>query len=234
MLLSIIIPIYNEEKTIDKIVKKVMDVKLDLGKEIILVDDGSKDDSRNILKKYSKKKGFKVILKERNEGKGSAVITGLKASKGEILLIQDADLEYEPKDYPNLLKPILKNESKVVYGSRFKSSKGHLKDSKITYNLHLAGNKFLTSFTNFLYNSKLTDMETGYKIFTREVYTKLNLKAKRFEFEPEITSKILKNGFKIVEVPINYYSRGFKEGKKITMLDGLKAVYYILKYYLVN
>jgi dolichol-phosphate mannosyltransferase len=230
MLLSIIIPVYNEEKTLEKIIKKISNVKLKIKKEIILVDDGSIDKSRSILKKYSNKKGFKVILKKKNEGKGAAVITGLKVSKGNILLIQDADLEYEPKDYPKLLKPILEKKTKVVYGSRFKSKKGHLKDDKITYDLHSFGNKFLSNFTNFLYNSKLTDMETCYKVFTREVYNKLNLKSKRFELEPEITSKIFKKGFKITEVPINYYSRGFKEGKKITIIDGLKAVYYLLKF----
>jgi glycosyltransferase involved in cell wall biosynthesis len=230
MLLSIIIPVYNENKTIEKIIKKISAVKLKIKKEIILVDDGSIDGSREILIKYSKKKGFRIILKDKNEGKGAAVITGLKASKGNILLIQDADLEYEPKDYPVLLNPIISNESQVVYGSRFKSNKGHLKDDKITYNLHAAGNKFLTGFTNFLYNSNLTDMETCYKVFSRRVYETLNLNSKRFEFEPEITSKILKNGFKIAEVPIHYYSRGFKEGKKITIIDGLKAVYYLLKF----
>ncbi|MDD4353421.1 MAG: glycosyltransferase family 2 protein [Candidatus Nanoarchaeia archaeon] len=234
MKLSIIIPIYNEDKTLEKIIKKISDVKLKIKKEIILIDDGSHDKSREILKKYSKKKGFKVILKKQNEGKGAAVITGLKASKGDILLIQDADLEYEPKDYPKLLIPLLENKAKVVYGSRFKSNKGHLKDDKLTYSLHTIGNRFLTGFTNFLYNSNLTDMETCYKVFTREVYNKLNLKSKRFEFEPEITSKILKNNFKIIEVPINYYSRGFKEGKKITIIDGLKAVYYLLKFKLFD
>jgi len=230
MLLSIIIPVYNEEKTIKEIIRKILNVKLKIDKEIILVDDGSLDKSREILKKYSKKKGFNVILKDKNEGKGAAVITGLKASKGDVLLIQDADLEYEPKDYSKLLKPIVEKRTEVVYGSRFKSNKGHLRDDKVTYNLHAAGNKLLTSFTNFLYGSHLTDMETCYKIFTRKVYNKLNLKSKRFEFEPEITSKILKNGFKILEVPINYYSRGFKEGKKITIIDGIKAVYYLLKF----
>lgn len=235
MLVSIIIPVYNEEKTLEKIIKKISEVKLkNITKEIILVDDGSIDNSRQILKKYSKKKGFKVIFKDKNEGKGATVITGLKVSKGDILLIQDADLEYDPKDYPKLLKPIIEKKTNVVYGSRFKSTKEHLKDDEITYNLHLLGNKLLTIFTNFLYNSNLTDMETCYKVFTKEVYNNLNLKSKRFEFEPEITSKILKKGFKIFEVPITYHSRGFNEGKKITIIDGLNAVYYLLRFKLFD
>jgi glycosyltransferase involved in cell wall biosynthesis len=234
MLISIIIPIYNEEKTLDKIIKKILNVKLPFDKEIILIDDGSSDKSRNIIKRYSKRKNFTIILNDKNEGKGAAVISGLKASKGNILLIQDADLEYNPNDYPKLLEPILSSKSKVVYGSRFKSGRGHLKKDKFTYNLHSFGNKFLTFATNLLFFSKLTDMETCYKVFTREVYDKLNLKSKRFEFEPEITAKILKNGFKITEVPISYYSRGFSEGKKITIIDGLKALYYIIKFRIID
>ncbi len=234
MFVSIIMPIYNEDKTLEKIIDKILKAKLPIHKEIILVDDGSSDNSRNIIKKYSKRKNFQAILKDKNEGKGAAVISGLKASKGDILLIQDADLEYNPNDYSKLLAPIISKKSKVVYGSRFKSNKGHLKEYKLIYMLHFFGNKFLTIVANLLFGSRLTDIETGYKAFAREVYEKLNLKSKRFEFEPEITAKILKNGFKIAEVPISYYSRGFKEGKKITIIDGLKALYYIIKFRIMD
>lgn len=234
MFVSIIIPVYNEDKTLKKIINKILKIKLPVNKEIILIDDGSSDNSRDIIKKYSKIKNFKIILKDKNEGKGAAVISGLKISKGDILLIQDADLEYNPKDYSKLLAPIISKTSKVVYGSRFKSNKGHLRENKLIYAFHYLGNNLLTFITNLLFGSKLTDMETCYKVFTREVYNKLNLKSKRFEFEPEITAKILKSGFKIIEVPVSYYSRGFNEGKKITIIDGLKALYYIIKFRIID
>jgi dolichol-phosphate mannosyltransferase len=227
MKLSIIIPVYNEEKTLLKILKKVEDVKLplingkEIQKEIILVDDFSKDKSKEILKQVEKK--HKVLYHKINMGKGTALRTGFKHATGDIILIQDADLEYNPEDYPKLIKPILENKKKVVYGSRFKSKKGHLKRMHLTYMFHSLGNWGLTVITSILFFTKLTDMETCYKVFTRDVLNKVGkLKATRFDFEPEITAKILKNGFKIKEVPISYYSRDFSEGKKTELkLPGL-------------
>lgn len=241
MKLSIVIPVYNEEKTLRELVQKVEAVELrDLNfrlieKEIILVDDCSKDNSRIFLDQLRKEKGYKVILLEKNGGKGRALITGFGQVTGDIILIQDADLEYDPTDYPKLLSPILDKESEVVYGSRFKSKKGHLKDKPLIYFVHAIGNNILTQITNILFFSKLTDMETCYKVFTRNALVKIGkLKSKRFDFEPEITAKFLKRGFKIEEVPINYYSRDFEEGKKITWRDGLRALYYLLKYRLID
>jgi glycosyltransferase involved in cell wall biosynthesis len=241
-ILSIIIPVYNEEGTLKKIIYKVKKVSLkDLNKEIIkkeiiIVDDCSKDSSRDILKNFKNKDGFKVVLHDMNLGKGSAIRTGLNHSTGNIILIQDADLEYDPNDYHELIKPILKKECQVVYGSRYLSEKGHLKEhNHLTFEIHKIGNQFLSLLTSLLYFHWLSDMETCYKVFTRNALEKIRpLKAKRFDFEPEITAKFLKKGFKIKEVPISYYSRDFDEGKKITWKDGLKAVYYLIKYRITN
>lgn len=229
--LSIIVPVYNEEKTIREIIKRLNNLKLinNLKSEIIVVDDCSTDNSRRILNKCRTSSSFKIILKDKNEGKGSAVIKGFNEATGDILVIQDADLEYNPKDLNKLLKVILKG-SKVVYGSRFKSDKGNFKKSRLIYYLHYLGNWFLTISINLLYKSKLTDMETCYKMFTKEVLNKMCLRSKKFEIEPEITAKILKNGFKIKEVSISYYSRDFDEGKKITWKDGISALFNIIKY----
>lgn len=225
MKLSVIIPVYNEEETIEKVIKKVEAVRIN--KEIIIVNDGSTDRTGEILKKYEKK--HKLIHKE-NEGKGSAVIRGLKESTGNIIIIQDADLEYDPSDYPKIINPIMKGESEVVYGTRIFANKGNLKKQKFTYASHYIGNKILTVLTNVLYGTKLTDMETGYKAFTKKALKGITLTAKGFELEPEITSKILKKGIKIKEMPIKYYSRSFKEGKKINYKDGIKAAYYLIRY----
>ncbi|MBI4452010.1 glycosyltransferase family 2 protein [Candidatus Woesearchaeota archaeon] len=229
--LSIIMPVYNEKATILKIIGKVKKAKtLNFAKEIIVVDDFSKDGTRDILKKL-KDKSIKIVYHEKNKGKGSAIRTGLKQATGDIILIQDADLEYDPNDYEKLLKPIVENKTKVVYGSRFEMITKNL--SKM-YKLHYAGNLFLTLLTNMLYGVKITDMETCYKAFRKEVLNGINLKAARFDFEPEITAKILKKGYKIHEVPINFYGRKFAEGKKITWVDGIKAVYYLVKYRFVD
>jgi len=239
MKLSIIIPVYNEEKTLLKLLKKVEEVNLPsfkgkiIEKEIILVDDCSKDKSREILRGIEKK--HKVFYHKENMGKGAALRTGFEHITGDIILVQDADLEYNPEDYPKLIKPILEGKTKVVYGSRFKSKKGNLKKMHLTYMLHSVGNWGLTLITSILFFTKLTDMETCYKVFTKEVLNKIGkLRARRFDFEPEITAKILKRGFKIKEVPINYYSRDFSEGKKITWKDGIKAIWFIIKYRFVN
>lgn len=223
MKLSIIVPIFNEKETILQVLKKIEEVKLDnITKEIILIDDCSTDSTREILKKLKK---YKILYHEINQGKGAAIRTGLKEVTGDIILIQDADLEYDPKDYKKLLEPILKNETKVVYGSRMLGH--HIS----MYSLHFFGNKFLTLTTNLIYHCKITDMETGYKVFKKEVVEEMNLKARRFDFEPEITAKILKRGYKIKEVPIDFINpRGFNEGKKITWKDGIKHFLYLLKY----
>jgi len=227
MKLSVIIPVYNEEKNISKVINKVDNVNLmGITKEIIIVDDFSTDNTKKILSEL-KNPNLKIFFHQENQGKGSAIRTGLKHGTGDIILIQDADSEYDPNDYEKLLKPILENETKVVYGSRIDAIK---KDIKNMYKMHYLGNIFLTNFTNFLYNANITDMETGYKVFKKEVIENIDLKAKRFDFEPEITAKILKNGYKIKEVPISFVGRKFNEGKKITWMDGLKALYYLLKY----
>lgn len=197
-----------------------------LKKEIIIVDDFSVDNTRSILKNL-KRKNIKKLCHKKNLGKGFAIRTGLKHATGDIILIQDADLEYNPQEYNNLLKPILEDNRNVVYGTRLEYIKNNVKNMN---KLHFIGNIFLTYFTNLLYNAKITDMETGYKIFRKEVINKIKLKAKRFDFEPEITAKILKKGYKIYEVPITFKAREFDEGKKITWIDGIKALFYLIKY----
>ena len=229
--LSVIMPVYNEEKTISEVIEKVKSTKINnITKEIIVVDDFSTDNTRNILKKI-KDKSIKILYHKKNMGKGASIITGIKNSSGDIILIQDADLEYSPNEYERLLKPIINNNAKVVYGSRIDSIRNNIKNM---YKLHYIGNMLLTLITNLLYNAKITDMETGYKVFKREVLQNINLKAKRFDFEPEVTAKILKKGYKIYEVPINFLGRKFDEGKKITWVDGIKAVYYLIKYRFID
>ncbi|MBI2135315.1 glycosyltransferase family 2 protein [Candidatus Woesearchaeota archaeon] len=231
MKLSIIIPAYNEEKTILKVINKVKSQRIGkITKEIIVVDDFSQDRTREILSRI-KSKGIKIFFHRKNMGKGAAIRTGLQHAAGDIMLIQDADLEYSPKEYPGLLKPIIKNEAKVVYGSRLESIRKNLKNM---YKLHYFGNVFLTVMTNVLYGARITDMETGYKVFRKEVIEGMKLKARRFDFEPEITSKILKRGYRIKEIPIDFMGRKFSEGKKITWVDGLKALYYLIKYRFVD
>ena len=225
--LSIIIPVYNEEETILEIIDRVKKAKaLNFKKEIIVVDDSSTDKTKDKLKNL-KNKSIKIFYHSKNLGKGSAIRTGLENFTGDIVLIQDADLEYDPNEYEKLLKPIIEAKADVVYGSRFEVITKNL--SKM-YKLHYIGNLLLTFLTNILYGAKISDMETGYKVFKKDVIKKIKLKARRFDFEPEITAKILKKGFKIYEVPINFVGRKFKEGKKITWVDGVKAVYYLLKY----
>jgi glycosyltransferase involved in cell wall biosynthesis len=231
LILSIIIPVYNEEKTINKIISKVLSIRLPVKKEIIIVNDGSKDGSDKIIKKIIKQNNFIKYFSKSNGGKGSAIRFGFTKAKGDIFIIQDADLEYKPSDYNKLLKPILLKRTEVVYGSRYLSEKGHLKEhNHLTFKIHKIGNTFLSSLTSILYKQKITDMETCYKMFTRKVYNSIKLESNGFEIEPEITSKIIKAGFNIMEVPISYFSRDFEEGKKITWKDGVKAAIHLIKY----
>ena len=229
MKLSVIVPVYNEEKTILEILDKVEKVDLgDIKKEIIVVDDCSRDRTREVLKTIKNKK-VKIFYHEKNQGKGSSIRTGLNHVTGDIVIIQDADLEYNPQNIAFLLQPILNQETKVVYGSRLLGS------HKDMYFLHYVGNYILTLITNLLYGSNITDMETGYKVMDASVIRNIKLKARRFDFEPEITAKILKKGYKIKEIPINFTNpRKFSEGKKITWRDGIKAIYYLLKYRFFN
>ena len=225
--LSIIIPVYNEEGTIKQVIEKVKSVKLkDFFKEIIVVEDCSTDKTKEVLKNI-KDDSLKMFYHNTNKGKGAAIRTALKNSTGDIILIQDADLEYNPEEYPKLQKPFEDKHVKVVYGSRLEVIRKNL--SKM-YKLHYFGNLVLTLLTNVLYGTKISDMETCYKVFRREVVENINLKSRRFDFEPEITAKILKKGFKIHEIPIDFHGRKFDEGKKITWVDGVKAAYYLLKY----
>ena len=227
MKLSVIIPVYNEVESIQVILKRVQDTKL--VDEIIVVDDGSKDGTRDLLKTLDGKKKVRVIVHENNKGKGAAVRTGMAAAKGDILLIQDADLEYDPRDYPQLLAPITEGLADVVYGSRF-LGRAH----RVTMFWHLVANKMLTFMTNILYNTILTDMETGYKIFRRGVLDGMNLHANSFDFEPEFTAKILKRKYRIFEVPITFNPRDYAQGKKIKLYDAFEAVWTLIKYRFVD
>lgn len=231
--LSVIIPVYNEEKFIETLLNRVIAVDIPLDKEILCVDDGSQDNSENIIKKVAtKNKNTKIqYYYKTNGGKGSAVRFGLSKATGDVFIIQDADLEYDPQDYTKLLEPILKRETSVVYGTRYHSGSGELKiNNHWTYILHKFGNYGLSILTSLLYFHKISDMETCYKMFTRNVYEKLSLTSNDFNIEPEITAKILKAGHAITEVPIRYYSRDFHEGKKITWKDGLKAAKELIKW----
>lgn len=229
--LSILIPVYNEEKTIERLLNKVSDVKIEgIKKEIIIVDDCSKDNTKEIITRINKS-NLKTFFHKKNQGKGAAVRTALRHATGDIIIIQDADLEYDPKEYPKLLKPILNGTTKVVFGSRFLSKEGSLKQKNpFVYYIHVIGNWGLTKITNILFGSRLTDMETCYKVFRKEVIKGITLNSKKFDFEPEITAKILNKGYKIKEVPISYKSRDVKAGKKITWRDGIKAAYDIIRY----
>lgn len=225
MKLSIIMPVYNEKATIREILKRVRAVDVGMEKEIIVVDDGSKDGTREILREEESRGDIKVLYHEKNMGKGAAVRTGIASATGDFVIIQDADLEYDPQDYPALLKPLLEGKTEVVYGSRFLGGYG---SSMLSW--HRFGNKFLTAATNLLYGSSLSDMETCYKAFKASVIKSIPLRSNRFEIEPEITAKILKRGYKILEVPIRYRGREFHEGKKISWKDGFSALWTLLRY----
>lgn len=227
MNLSVIIPVYNEKNTIHEILARVQ--KTGLAWEIIVVDDGSTDGTRQLLADLDGKNGVRVILQQKNAGKGAAVRTGIQNARGDVLLIQDADLEYDPREYPGLLQPIVENLADVVYGSRFLGA-----PHRAILFWNMLANKLLTLMTNLLYNNILTDMETGYKVFRREVVANMPLRANRFDFEPEFTAKILKSQVRVFEVPITFNPREYSEGKKIKLWDAFEAVWALLKYRFVD
>jgi glycosyltransferase involved in cell wall biosynthesis len=224
--LSIVIPAYNERATISEAIDSVLNSPYK--KEIIIIDDGSTDGTRELLQDFQHPEIIKVFH-EKNAGKGKAIQTGFSRATGDIVLIQDADLEYDPVDYPNLLGPILNGKADVVYGSRFAGHGAH----RVLYFWHYIGNKFLTLLSNIFTNLNLTDMESCYKVFTREALADIELKENRFGFEPEITAKVAKKRLRIYEVPISYYGRTYEEGKKINWKDGLWALWCVIKYNII-
>jgi glycosyltransferase involved in cell wall biosynthesis len=216
--LSVLIPVYNEARTIDEVLRLVAAVPIE--KEIIVVDDGSVDGTREILANWDGKDGVRVIFHRENRGKGSAVSTAIREARGEILLIQDADLEYDPAEYPTLLKPIEAGRADVVYGSRFRGSA----ENRVQFFWHTVGNRLLTLLSNIVTNLNLTDMATCYKAFHRRIVPELNLVSKRFGMDAEFTVKVARGGFRIFEVPVSYFGRSMAEGKKIRLRDGFSAL----------
>jgi glycosyltransferase involved in cell wall biosynthesis len=237
--LSVVMPVYNERLTLSEILERVQAVAIP--KEIIVIDDGSTDGTRELLRRlevelaearragtFDEKNELRILFQDRNQGKGAAVRRGFAEARGDVVLIQDADLEYDPEDWPLLIAPVLKGRAKVVYGSRITGERRNM------LYLHWVGNKMLSLATNLLYNTTLSDMETCYKLFDREVLRGITIKSDRFDFEPEITAKVLRQGIRIYEVPISYAGREFEEGKKITWRDGFAALYALFKYRVVK
>ena len=236
MKLSVLIPVYNEERTLEEVVRRVRSIELP--KEIILVDDGSKDRSREILTRLQVEterapdplNEIKVFLQPHNQGKGAAIKVALDHARGEVIIIQDADLEYDPHDYPALLEPIERGLADVVYGTRFAGGGAH----RVLFFWHSLGNRMLTLVSNMLTNLNLSDMEVGYKMFRAEVLKSIRLESNRFGFEPEVTMKLAKKGYRFYEVPISYHGRTYQEGKKITWKDGVSALYYMFRFRFQN
>jgi glycosyltransferase involved in cell wall biosynthesis len=234
--LSVLIPVYNEERTLEEVVRRVRSI--DLPKEIILVDDGSKDRSPELLTQLQQQSErapdplneIRVFLQPNNQGKGAAIKVALDHAHGDIMIIQDADLEYDPHDYPALLEPIERGLADVVYGTRFAGGGAH----RVLFFWHSLGNRMLTLVSNMLTNLNLSDMEVGYKMFRADVLRSIKLESKRFGFEPEVTLKLAKKGYRFYEVPISYHGRTYQEGKKITWKDGVSALYYMLRFRLMN
>ena len=232
MKLSVLVPVYNEERTLEEIVRRVCAVPI--AKEIIFVDDGSKDRSREILTRLQEENqrrsdplnNFKVFFQEQNQGKGAAIKAALGQVTGDVVIIQDADLEYDPKDYPSLIEPIQAGLADVVYGTRFAGGGAH----RVLFFWHSLGNRLLTLLSNMLTNLNLSDMEVGYKVFRADILKGVDLQSKRFGFEPEITMKLAKKHCRFYEVPIAYHGRTYEEGKKITWKDGLAALYYMIRF----
>ena len=224
MNLSVIIPVFNERETVEEIIRRVQAVQVGLDKEIIIVDDASQDGTRQILENLEAP-NLKILYHSKNKGKGATLRTGFSHAKGDIILIQDADLEYNPQDYPKLLEPILDGRADVVYGSRFLGG-----PHRVLFFWHYVGNKILTTLSNMISNLNLNDMETCYKVFKREILERIKLKSNRFGFEPEFTIKVAKLKYKIYEVSISYSGRDYSEGKKIGWKDGLAAIFHIIRY----
>jgi len=225
--LSVIVPVFNERNTVVEVVRRMRAVELPVDREIVLVDDGSDDGTRSVLPQLGDST-VRVVMHPRNKGKGAAVRTALETVTGDLVIIQDADLEYDPEDWPKLLAPVLKGRARVVYGSRFTGERRNM------LFLHWLGNRFLSFVTNVLYNTTLSDMETCYKLFDRRVLDGIDLRSDRFEFEPEITAKVLRQKIRIYEVPISYAGREPDEGKKITWRDGFSALWTLVKYRFVK
>ena len=224
---SVIVPVFNERSTVAEIVRRMRSVELPIEREIVVVDDGSDDGTGAVLTQL-RDSTVRVIAHPQNRGKGAAIRTGLESASGDLVLVQDADLEYDPEDWPRLLAPVLKGRARVVYGSRFTGERRNM------LFLHWVGNRFLSLITNVLYNSTLSDMETCYKLFDRRVLDGIRLHADRFDFEPEFTAKVLRRGIRIYEVPISYAGRELSEGKKITWQDGVTALWTLVKYRFVD
>ena len=229
MKLSVVMPAYNEQATIRTIVSRVLAVDLgSVEKELVIVDDGSKDGTREILKELDGKNGVRLLFQPQNQGKGAGVWRGIRGSSGDMVMIQDADLEYDPNEYPTLIRPILEGHADVVFGSRFL---GHARGHRVLYFWHSVGNKLLTTLSNMFSDLNLTDMETCYKVMVRKVADRLDLQSRDFGIEPEITQKVAAMRARIYEVPISYHGRTYEEGKKIGLKDAFKAVYTIVRFY---